>query len=97
MAGVSQEINRPDNKAAIAQSPQHFELHKLGEIDGEGNITAGKEFVCDCSALIRARWEPGEPETYATPGALLKSGKTVNGVGSNTDSIGKTVPKSASE
>lgn len=73
MAGISHEINRPDNYAAIAQSPHHFEIYTLGEIDDEGNITVRKEFICDCGSLIRTGRDSTESTTGATPGTPRES------------------------
>lgn len=67
MASVAQHINNPGATDAIAQAPQHFELYALGEILEDGQLVARKEFLGDCSSLIR----PGlraEPPAADRPG-----------------------------
>jgi len=73
MGGIAHEINRPDNLAAIAQSPHHFEIYTLGEIDDEGNITVRKEFICDCGSLVRTGREAAKTATDSAAGTPRES------------------------
>lgn len=50
----SEEIN------AITQAPHHFEIWCLGEVDNQGNLTAKREYLCDCSSLVRIRLREDE-------------------------------------
>lgn len=53
MAMISAAVNG-DSKDALAQTPHHFELWQLGEINNQtGNLTANKEFVAECASFIR--------------------------------------------
>lgn len=54
MASVASAINNPEATSAIAQAPHHFEIWRIAEIDDQANIHSQREFICDCSALLRA-------------------------------------------
>lgn len=58
MASLAIYINNRENTDALAQAPQHFELWRLGEVLEDGQIIAYKEFLADCSTLIRATTDP---------------------------------------
>lgn len=81
MTALATQINRPEGHNDINQTPHHFELWELAEIDEEGNTRATKQLVCDCASLvrpgIRERGEYGYPEgPGASPGrtGALSSG-----------------------
>lgn len=59
-ASVSQAI-MGENQSAIAQTPHHFEVWKIAEVDDEGYINPIRELVCDVSALIRTERQPPGP------------------------------------
>lgn len=72
-AGLAQTINNPGNMNAIAQTPHHFELWQLGEVNEDtGKITEHREFIADCSSLvrpsIRGPGKSGETEGQGTTG-----------------------------
>lgn len=55
MAMIAAAVNG-DSKDALAQTPHHFELWQLGEIQEQtGNLTEHKEFVAECAGFIRNR------------------------------------------
>lgn len=55
MAMISMTVNG-DSKDALAQTPHHFELWRLGRIENQtGNITQNKEFIAECAGFIRSR------------------------------------------
>lgn len=75
-AGLAQTINNPGNMNAIAQTPHHFELWQLGEVNEDtGKITEHREFIADCSSLVRPSIRgPGKsagPETQDTTGRRI--------------------------
>lgn len=41
------------NTNGIAQAPHHFEIWVLAEIDEEGHVNPKREFLHDCSSLLR--------------------------------------------
>lgn len=54
LASASEAINREDNRDPIAQTPSHFEIWRLGEIDeNTGNVKATPELLADATSLIR--------------------------------------------
>lgn len=54
MASLSETINNAENKAPIAQTPSHFEIWRLAEIDQEsGAVVPSKELLADCASLVR--------------------------------------------
>lgn len=71
MAGLAQTINHPENMNAIAQTPQHFELWQIGEVDEDtGNLVSKREFVADCAGLVRPSVRrPGIAGTDPRPAA----------------------------
>lgn len=95
LASLSAEISREDNKNAVAYAPHQFQVWQLGEIDDEGNLTARKELLCDCSSLIRPRRTTTESQSGEAQGARHSGRKTLTGNGSDTGTGAETVPKSA--
>lgn len=70
MASLAQTVNNPGNMNAIAQTPHHFELHQLADVDEDtGKITPKHEYICDCSTLVR----PSVRGAGATGGAESKT------------------------
>jgi len=74
LAGVATAINREGNLDAIAQTPHHFEIWQLGEVDEEGHIHKHKEFVTTCDALVRPRREPAGNEQRTPTGGETTGG-----------------------
>lgn len=54
LASLAQTINTGDLNSAIAQAPHHFELWQLGLVTEDGHLTPQRQFLADCSSLIRA-------------------------------------------
>ncbi len=52
LAAVAQQVNGV-TEDAICQAPHHFEIWTLGEVHEDGHINPKKEFIADCSSLIR--------------------------------------------
>jgi len=59
MASLASAINNPESLDAIAQTPHHFEIWAIGEIDQEGHLTAAKQLLADCSTLVRPKTNDG--------------------------------------
>lgn len=54
LASAAAAINLEDNRDPIAQTPSHFEIWRLGEIDeNTGNVKATPELLADASSLLR--------------------------------------------
>lgn len=77
LASCARAINQEDNRDPIAQTPSHFELWQLAEINEEtGKVTGDPVFLTNCSDLVRSRVRkadgPGAAETAAaaTGGAV---------------------------
>jgi len=51
-AAISFNINAKEIRDAVSQAPHHFEVWRLAKIE-EGDIYPSKEFLCDCSSLVR--------------------------------------------
>lgn len=95
MAGIAHEVNREDMKTAIQNAPHHFELYSLGEIDENGIINAKKDFVCDCSILIRPRRQSGESAASQAAKDSARVGGRTERIGSDTRSNSEAVPEGA--
>lgn len=55
LASLAETINNVENRAPIAQTPSHFELWRLAEIDeNTGQVQGDREFLADCASLVRA-------------------------------------------
>jgi len=65
MAAVANQINgaraQGDFTNALAQAPHHFELWKIGNVEEDGHLTAERDFIADCSALVRGDIRSGRP------------------------------------
>jgi len=53
MTGLANVVNNIKQESDIAQTPHHFECWSLAEIDDNGNVIPKREFIADCSSLIR--------------------------------------------
>jgi len=53
LAAMARQVNTENSTSDIAQAPHHFEVWRLGRVNDEGHIDAKKEFLADCSSLIR--------------------------------------------
>lgn len=66
LASLTTVINSNEATNAIAQAPHHFELYRLGAVTEEGSIRQDREFIADCSSLVRSSVRngtaPGGPE-----------------------------------
>lgn len=72
LASVANVINNPEVHSAIAQAPHHFEIWRIATVDDQGHINESREFVSDCSALVRAGREPSDTGTATAAGIPLK-------------------------
>lgn len=90
MASVAATINRPGNNDAIAQAPHHFEVWSLGHVTEDGHLVPEREFLGDCSSLVRR----GVREGGGTPTAeqLARHGGAVLGTPTGTPSRAGTHP-----
>lgn len=67
LASIATVINGEGNNSAISQTPQHFEIWRLADIDeNTGRVSGEKEYLADASSLIRGGIRGG---TEAGPGA----------------------------
>lgn len=53
LAAVARTINQGEMTSDIAQAPHHFEVWRLGRVTEDGHIDVSKEFLADCSSLVR--------------------------------------------
>lgn len=69
LAALAETINDTGNRHAISQTPHHFEVWCLAEINEEtGNVTGKPEFLAECSSLVRGNIrETGNPAAEALP------------------------------
>lgn len=75
LASLATAINNRENLDAIAKTPHHFEIWRIGEVDEEGHIHARKELLADCSSLIRANLRTDHQDA----GGGRTAGQTANG------------------
>lgn len=53
LLGVSQAVNNLESNSAISKAPHHYEIWKLGYVTEDGHLVPEREFLADCSSLIR--------------------------------------------
>lgn len=53
LAAISAQVNNGD-AVGIAAAPHHYEIWRLADISEEGHVQESREFIADCSSLIRA-------------------------------------------
>jgi len=51
LQAVARNIN--GEASELSQAPDHYEVWQIGEIDDQGHITANRQFLANCSSLIR--------------------------------------------
>lgn len=63
LTSLANKINDARSLDAITQTPHHFELWSLGEVtENDGIIIPKREFLADCSSLVRSSVrEAGRP------------------------------------
>ncbi len=69
LASVANVINNNEVTNAIAQAPHHFEIWRIATVDEQGTIRESREFLGDCSALVRTQRPAPEPPTGPAPKA----------------------------
>ncbi|AXH75812.1 MAG: nonstructural protein [Microviridae sp.] len=72
LASVSNVINNPEVQSAIAQAPHHFEIWRIATVDDQGHINESREFLADCSSLVRAQRQPAAPGARPTQEATTQ-------------------------
>lgn len=82
-AGVAFTINNEETRSAINQAPHHFELWRLGEIHKEGHLKPAREFLADCSSLVRTGVRSGRT---GTAGGGTNGGRQAEAGGPGADS-----------
>lgn len=57
MAAVSATVNNLGglDTNAVSAAPHHYEIWRLAEVDDQGHVTSSREFLADCSALVRKK------------------------------------------
>lgn len=53
LASVARLVNQGEVTSDIAQAPHQFEVWKLGEVQEDGTLIAQREYLADCSSLLR--------------------------------------------
>lgn len=69
MAAMAKLINNTGSQDAVAQSPHHFELWKIAEINENGEVKPQKDLLADCGSLVRDIRAARRPETHQSQGA----------------------------
>ncbi|AXH77960.1 MAG: nonstructural protein [Microviridae sp.] len=68
LSSIARIVNQGEATSDIAQAPHHYEVWQLGIVQ-DGHITPEREFITDCSSLlragIRAPRDDNRPETAA--------------------------------
>lgn len=86
MAAVAAVVNNQGNMDAIAQSPHHFEIWRIGKVDEEGHLTPDRELVAPVHSLVRGRVREIAPDESRAP----QSGETANRLQNTAFSPGGT-------
>lgn len=93
LAAISKAINDEDNNDALAKTPHHFEIWKLGEFNEEtGKLTSQPEFLADCTSLVREGIRPGRAgrgQEAQSPAGEAQRG--IQGAASPTGAIDRPV------
>lgn len=53
LAGFAQVVNNGSRDSDIEQAPHHFEIWRVATVTEEGRVVESREFLADCSSLIR--------------------------------------------
>jgi hypothetical protein len=53
MASVARLVNQGEVTSDIAQAPHQFEVWTLGQVTEEGHLVPERQYLGDCSSLIR--------------------------------------------
>lgn len=67
---IANLVSNEDSNDPVKQAPHHFEIWRIGEIDRQGHITPSREFLADCSSLVRAAPGAGRPGPRSRTGAI---------------------------
>lgn len=92
-AAIASQVNNGDGHAnVITQAPHQFEIWQLAEIDTEtGRITEKREYLCDCSSLIRPGVrENGRPGIASPANQSAEAINRFNGAPGETGGYGST-------
>lgn len=95
LASISAQIGKGETNDVLAQAPHHFELWRLGEVQEDGHINANREFIADCSTLIRAEWKSAKPGEGGTDGPPGRGRASPGGVREDTRTGVGLVPTTA--
>jgi len=75
LASVARLVNQGEITSDIAQAPHQFEVWTLGEVQEDGTLVAKKEYIADCSSLVRGGIRrPGAGQPGADPTEAPGSG-----------------------
>lgn len=76
LASIAATINEGDPNSALAKSPHHFEIWRLGKVTEDGDLRPGKELIADCSSLVRSGvWDDTHRRTTPAPEAPTGFGR----------------------
>jgi len=58
LASVARLVNNGEVTSDIAQAPHQFEVWALGNITEDGHLVAERNYLADCSSLVRGSIRP---------------------------------------
>jgi len=67
LAAVAKGVNSEERNVEIAQAPHHFEVWRLATLDEDGHVVVSREFLADCSSLVRASVRETDQPTANSP------------------------------
>lgn len=86
-------INIGNTNDAIAQAPHHFEIWRIAEVTEQGDIVASKEFLAECSSLIRSSLRGAQLPGSDTRGFAITSRERAPGGTSSATRTGDSAPE----
>lgn len=84
---IANLVSNEESNDPVKQAPHHFEIWRLADIDNQGHIYTSREFLADCSTLVRAAPGPGRATAFrgarqmatAPEGGVRPPGRTPEG------------------
>lgn len=100
LASVARLINQGEVTSDIAQAPHQFEVWALGIVQEDGTLTAEREYLADCSSLIRGGIREGRGNqrgSEETPSAEVGRGRPPDHYPGGNDTPPVTPPQGGKE
>ena len=100
LASVARLVNQGEVTSDIAQAPHQFEVWALGIVQEDGTLTPEREYLADCSSLIRGGIREGRGNqrgSEETPTSEVSRGRPPDVYTGRNDTPPATPPQGGKE